>query len=238
MSGDADPVVAGRLADCYGALRGRCLTIARSLDDAAAAAMVPCCPAWRIHDLLAHMSGVAADICAGNIEGATTDPWTEAQVRARRTLTLAEICDEWEARGTEVEDMVRAGVPFPAPFFADAFTHEWDLRQAVTAPAVPDLTILETAMPAIVSTWGDRLDDAGLAAVDLSLGDSTHRVGSGGTTITFDVDPFTFVRVRLGRRSRDQVEQLGWGPGVTTGHIDALFVFGVSDADIVDPTLP
>lgn len=232
-----DRALAAGLADAWAACRDRCLAIGRSLTDTDAAAVVPCCPDWTLHDLFAHMAGVSADICTGNLDGVTTDAWTDAQVRARRHCSLAEICSEWAERGADVERMVRTGGPFPAPFFIDAFTHEWDLRHAVGAAAAPDLTLLTTALPQLVTSWGAGLDQAGLAAVELALGEETATVGSVLPAVTLRTDPFTFVRARMGRRSRAQIERLGWGPGVDAGHVDALLVFGVATVDIDDPAL-
>ncbi len=232
-----DPRLTSKLADAWAACRDRCLEIGRSLTDLDAAAMVPCCPDWTIDDLFGHMAGVSADICNGNTDGATTDAWTDAQVQARRSVPLPEVCDEWEDRGAVVERMIRAGGPFPPPFFIDAFTHEWDLRHAVGAVASPDLALLDTGVPALIVSWGQHLDDAGLAAVGMTLDDTISVVGSSEPQVSLQIDPFTFVRARMGRRSRSQIEQLGWGPGVTPGHIDALLVFGVATTDIDDPAL-
>ena len=228
---------AADLADAWASMRDRCLAIGRSLTDVDAGVIVPCCPDWTIHDLFAHMAGVSADICDGNIEGATTDSWTDAQVRARRDRSLAEVCDEWTDRGAVVERMIRAGAPFPPPFFIDAFTHEWDLRHVVGAVAEPDLSLLTSALPGLVSSWGARLDESGLTAVALTLGDSVSTVGTTTAAVTLRVDPFTFVRARMGRRSRAQIAGLDWGPGVAPGHIDTLLVFGVAAIDIEDPAL-
>jgi uncharacterized protein (TIGR03083 family) len=232
-----DPALAAGLADAWAGCRDRCLAIGRSLTDADAAAVVACCPDWTIHDLFAHMAGVSADICTGNMDGATTDAWTDAQVQQRRGRSLAEVCAEWADRGAVVERMIRAGGPFPPPFFIDAFTHEWDLRQAVGAVAAPDFGLLATALPGLITSWGSRLDQAGLAAVELTLGEEASMLGSVMPAVTLRTDPFTFARIRMGRRSRAQIERLGWGPGIDAGHVDSLLVFGVAATDIDDPAL-
>lgn len=232
-----DPALAGRLADAWAGCRDRCLAIGRSLTDVDAGAVVPCCPDWTLHDLFAHMAGVSADICTGDTEGATTDAWTDRQVQQRRGRSLAEVCAEWTDRGGVVERMIRAGGPFPPPFFIDAFTHEWDLRHAVGAVAAPDMALVATALPGLVTSWGARLDESGLAAVELTLGDATSTIGSVLPAVELRVDPFTFVRVRMGRRSRAQIARLGWGPGIDAGHVDSLLVFGVAAGDIDDPAL-
>jgi len=40
---------------------------------------------------------------AGNLDGVATDPWTAAQVDARRDQPLAAILDEWEVNDPQVE---------------------------------------------------------------------------------------------------------------------------------------
>jgi len=55
-----------------------------------AAMRVPATPEWTVKDVVAHLAGVCADILAGNLEGLTTEPWTAAQVEARRDKDLGQ----------------------------------------------------------------------------------------------------------------------------------------------------
>ena len=41
---------------------------------------MPTCPGWTVKELFAHVSGVAADVLAGNIAEAGTEPWVAAQL--------------------------------------------------------------------------------------------------------------------------------------------------------------
>jgi uncharacterized protein (TIGR03083 family) len=227
------------VADAYRDLRARVITIAETIDEPGGGAPVPCCPAWTVLDLLAHLAGVPDDILTGRLDGVTTDAWTDAQVAARRGRSLAELVAEFDEKGTAVEHLLRAGATFPPPFFIDAWTHEWDLRQAVGAATVPDFAMLATALGGLVRSFAKRLDTAGAAPVDLTIDGATQRLGSGaGEPVALTLDTFTFVRAALGRRSRAQLEALPWGPGVTAEHVDALVVFGIADHDVVDPVLP
>ena len=63
----------------YGAARRRisALVAAPGLDDGA---VVPATPEWTVHDVIAHLSGIAVDGTTGNMEGAPGDAWTAAQV--------------------------------------------------------------------------------------------------------------------------------------------------------------
>ena len=43
-------------------------------------AVIPATPEWTVHDLVAHLGGITADIVSGNLDGVGTDTWTAAQV--------------------------------------------------------------------------------------------------------------------------------------------------------------
>src|SRR5438132_399041 len=74
----------------------------------ATGAAVPTCPRWTVHDVVAHLTGVCADILTGNLEGVATDPWTEAQVSSRKNRTMAELVEEWNELGPQVEAITAA----------------------------------------------------------------------------------------------------------------------------------
>src|SRR5688572_12329924 len=89
-------------AAAYRTLRERMLALAEAADPAIP---VPTCPGWTVHELLAHVSGVAADVLAGNIAEAGTDPWVAVQVDARADRGLEEIAGEWRTTGPQVDEL-------------------------------------------------------------------------------------------------------------------------------------
>src|SRR5207245_258980 len=100
--------------------------------------VVPACPEWTVHDVIAHLAGVCADIINGNLAGVATESWTAAQVDARRAHTVEQIIAEWSEVAPQVEAMAdhfpgRAG---PQLVF-DLTTHEHDLRGALGRPDAP-----------------------------------------------------------------------------------------------------
>ena len=208
MSANLIEATSGELADAYGALRARCLELGRSLNDEQAATMSPCCPEWSVKDLYAHMAGVATDILDGNIEEAATEAWADAQVTRRSGDSLAEICDEWERAGAEVEEIVRKiGDQIMPQFYIDAWSHEWDIRQALgaVAAAEPDL----------------RLPNA-------TRGFLTDRLEADVSAVT----TFELLRITMGRRSANQIGEvvLGVEPA------DVVF-WTINEHDIIDPVL-
>ena len=67
-------------ARMYSDLRHRVVGVVQDADRPALDTMVPAAPEWRVRDVVAHLSGVCADIVNGNLDGVTTDPWTAVQV--------------------------------------------------------------------------------------------------------------------------------------------------------------
>jgi hypothetical protein len=58
-------------AAAYRSVRERMLSMAEAADRTTP---VLTCPGWTVHELLAHVTGVAADVLAGNVAEAGTDP--------------------------------------------------------------------------------------------------------------------------------------------------------------------
>lgn len=194
------------LAAAYAALRNRCLGIGRSITDEQANALTSCCPAWSVKDTIAHLAGINADIMSGNTEGAATEPWADAQVEARRTHSIHEVCDEWEEIAPAMDELLAAmGTKMPPQLFLDAWTHEWDIRQATGIGAAPDMRLLNHA-------WDDLVE-----AVEKQ----------NGGPIDVEVDRFELARISMGRRSRAQIEAIGLRP-------DGVVVLAPNDVDIVD----
>src|SRR3954470_10073118 len=111
-------------SDPYRRIRERLVELSGSIDDATSSTIVAATPQWTVKDVYAHLSGEAADILAGRLDGVTTDPWTEAQVQARRDLSLAEVVDEWSALGPRMDQLIDDldGAMDPR-LFIDAWAH-------------------------------------------------------------------------------------------------------------------
>lgn len=242
---------AEQLTNAYREFRLRLTEIGRSLDPAIAGAKTPTCPDWSTKDVLAHMTGIASDILDGNVAEAATEAWADAQVDKRQDATLSEVLDEWDAKGPLLEDLLSNVAPAIAfQFYIDAFTHEWDIRQALgTEPVVPDYSLVDHTMRPIMEAMTERLDDHSLAPLDLVI----HGLPRGTYRSTFDASPaarasqprasielsaFEFLRVAMGRRSRDQVDAALDTANLPEGRWADAFVFWTMNTrDIVDPVL-
>lgn len=198
------------LAAAYADLRSRVIALARDLSPEQAAAMTPCCPEWSVKDVVAHLAGITTDILNGNTEGAATEPWADAQVTGRRDASMADVCDEWERNADPIDEILSAmGDQIDARFYLDAWTHEWDIRQATGAAAEPDLRFVQHAWELMMT----RIEE------------------KNGGPLTVDVDPFTLARMAMGRRSRDQISKTGLNP-------DGVVIWSPNAVDIIDPHQP
>ena len=90
---------------------------------------VPACPGWTVKDVVAHLAGVFDDIQRGNLEDATTDAWTAAQVEKRRDRSLSNIGADWHVQ-VHTHPHVFIG-NYVQHLVADMLCHEFDIRGAI-----------------------------------------------------------------------------------------------------------
>lgn len=195
----------------YAEGRRRITELLQGLDDAAAAgATVPCCPAWSVHDVVAHLTGVCADVLAGRIDGVGTDPWTEAQVDARRDVPLKDILTEWNEVAPAVEAMAGAFGRAGFQWVGDQAIHEHDLRGALDRPGARDSETVRVGLRFMVPGFLEGVAALGLPVLEVEAGDRTWRSGEGDPAVRLRVEPFAALRSLCGRRSLDQIRALPW----------------------------
>jgi uncharacterized protein (TIGR03083 family) len=228
----------GELGTVYERGRRRIVELVADLDDRAAATPVPACPGWSVHDVVGHLAGVCADIMAGNVAGAATDPWTAAQVDARRGRSFAEILVEWDDVGPQVAAFAD---DFPGrlgtQFVTDVTAHEHDLRGALGREGPRDSDGVRIGADFLVNVYLHPGASAlGLDTLEVRAGDRTWIVGTGDPPTgdidgasrvalmstdaipdltvtpagTLDVEEFELFRALTGRRSATQVRRFDW----------------------------
>jgi uncharacterized protein (TIGR03083 family) len=168
---------------------------------------VPACPGWRIRELLSHVTGGAADILAGRLDGVGTDPWVEAQVAARADRPLPEIADEWREAGAEVDALFERLGGAPEQLVFDTVTHEHDLRGALGVPGGRDEPGLAIGLGWVAQAWADPRPGPG---VRLLAGDVDVTRGAGPVAATARLGAFEALRLLTGRRSADQILGCDW----------------------------
>jgi uncharacterized protein (TIGR03083 family) len=170
---------------------------------------VPACPDWTVKDLAAHVVGVAVDVAAGRVEGAGSDPWTAAQVEARKDASLQDLLAEWQSVPAEqalqaVDEMQAAQVVF------DVATHEHDLRGALEQPGARDSRGVDVGWTWATTVLGMLRDGYGEGAIVLTTPDGSTTCGSAEPTSGVTADRFELFRAMTGRRSAEQVASWAW----------------------------
>jgi uncharacterized protein (TIGR03083 family) len=192
-------------ARAYQRVRTRVSDLVSQRDLDALETSAPAAPEWRVRDLLAHLSGVSADITSGNLDGVATDEWTAAQVDARRDWTIDDLISEWAERGAAVDALIpQFPEPIAAQLLVDTATHEQDIRGALEVPGARDADAIALGFP-------------GMATFALGSGlklETEHGIfvtGDGdGAETSVRAPRFELFRAMTGRRSLEQVRAYDW----------------------------
>jgi uncharacterized protein (TIGR03083 family) len=150
------------------------------LDETALAAQVPACPAWTVRDVLAHVTGVAADAAGGTYFSgaadawsdirlaAARDEWTAGQVQSRRDRPVEALLAEWAGWAATLEPVLAGTAPalpgspgwlVSAPV-ADLAVHLHDVRGALRQPGDRDAPVTGLGLRIYARWLGQRLDQA------------------------------------------------------------------------------
>jgi len=151
--------------------------LARTLTDEQLATAVPGTPAWTVHEVFAHLAGVASDAVTGRMDGAPSPEWTSRHVNERVPLPVAELVAELQSHQDAVAESV-ADNPRPALVW-NVVVHHADLHEALGLPMLAE------------PMWRPVLD-ALLPRLDPALVDS--------------VPPYELFRGVFSRRSRSQMQ--------------------------------
>lgn len=193
---------ADALAPAYRGIRRRVRAAVEGATPEQLLTRCPATPEWTVHDVVAHLCGVPADVLAGRMDGVATDAWTAVQVEERRSTPTAALLDAWDADGDAVEPLMGAFPPVAlGQFVYDAVTHECDIVAALGGRADRSSDAIACSFDWAL-TIGAR---SPRAAVRLELGDDTIVWGDGDPVATLAVSRFDVVRLSCGRRTADEI---------------------------------
>ena len=211
---------AGPVGAAYAGCRERIGALVIALDDAGTKARVSACPKWSVHDVVAHVCGVVDDALAGRLDGVATDPWTAAQVEARRNLPVADIVAEWNEKAPAFESMLDGiGITGMQAVF-DVVTHEHDVRGALGQPGARDSDAVQIGLEFVAPGYISSAAAGGLSVrVNIDGGPSFGESAQPDVSLT--AGTFDVLRMLAGRRSVEQARALAWQGDVDRA-IDAL----------------
>ncbi|MEY2421906.1 MAG: hypothetical protein QOI95_1973 [Acidimicrobiaceae bacterium] len=220
-------------AEIYAACRARLLGIAPSLSGEQLDAPLAATPPWTVLDGYRHLAGVCADFLDGRLEGAGTPDWTAAQLAARATGTIDDVCEEWASRGPELDARLEAGGEALAFLVFDVWTHEQDIRAAVGRAGVRDDEHVPALASLALTTFGPRYAGGGAPTISVIVDGEPRSLGEGEPAATLDTTAYELLRIIFGRRSEAQINGAGWS-GDCAKPIRAIHLFDPPQQDITD----
>jgi uncharacterized protein (TIGR03083 family) len=197
--------------------------------------VAPATPEWRVRDIVSHLAGVCDDVVHGNMAGAPSNAWTQAQVDKRSAWEFPSVIDDWTEHGTAIESFMNDIGGAMGQMVFDAWTHEQDVRGALGQAGGRDGAALDIAyawfVDANLAAAND--DHPGTLVVVTEIGEARLGPHTDATT-TIRASRYEFLRAVTGRRSLRQVQSLDFD-GVPPD--DVLYnseIFRPATIDIVE----
>ncbi len=221
----------------YAGSRDRFIELVRSLSEEELGRTIPVTPGWTVTQALAHVCGLNGDLAAGLREGLGTAERTAHQVDSRAGMTADEICDEWLGHGEVVREIIDEHGFLGRRLAADLIIHLQDVQHALGRPIDREDEATVDAGHTYATHTVDRwLEETGVeVAIELS-DDSWFVPAACGEPpdLILRATPYDFLRSVSGRRSRAQVEALGWSgdPGAVLDHFSPYTTLADTDVDI------
>jgi uncharacterized protein (TIGR03083 family) len=195
--------------------------LVRSLPDSEAATLVPDCPAWTIRDVVAHVTGLNADVVDGNVIELGTDDWTDNQVESRAHMSMAEVCDEWEGIARRTTTFITEDPFMGVRMAADLVTHIHDVLWALGrsddgfAVAGREGVGVRSALSRYGPFFCERAVSASLPIVQVTvvpdlIGSQNWSSRDEAPAVTLSGSAFDLLRVFTGRRTLEQVLAMDW----------------------------
>lgn len=193
-------------AALYEDLRRELIAVLRAASEDDLERIVAASPAWRVRDVLAHVTGITYDLNRQDLAGDT-----DRQVARHRADPIEVVVAEWDREAPTFEDGLRLfGYPLGSHFVADLHAHLQDIRTTLGLPRHDDPATVLVALDFYLDDLdqGLRTDHAG--SITITVGEEVHVVGAGEPEATLEGEPFEILRCLSGRRSLVQIRRLDW----------------------------
>jgi uncharacterized protein (TIGR03083 family) len=200
----------------YDELRARVTGLMQSITTEQAQTVVPHCPQWTVKDCLAHMIGVPEDVINGQMDGVTTDAWTDRQVQRHAQDSVDDLLATWSTIAPTFANILpRIPQPVLSQFMFDQANHEQDIRAALKQPGGRDSVAVAVAEGFLRDSLSRKSDIAIAQLAD-------HKLPS-----------FEFLRSLSGRRSASQISNTGL-PLETVEVFIAAMPYSIPKSDVAD----
>ncbi|MEX1281016.1 MAG: maleylpyruvate isomerase family mycothiol-dependent enzyme [Acidimicrobiia bacterium] len=227
------------VAGSYRSVQARIADLVSTADPSV---VVPAAPRWTIRDLVAHLTGLAADVVEGKLDGYGGDPWTERQVADRAAMSIDDLLIEWDELTGELDSILEhptsagLGATFetealgpqpvetlPGAVLGDAVIHEQDLRGALGDRNARTSAELVGALDAMIRGLRRGFPRAGLPTLRVVATDVGMEwlMGLDAPAAELRGSAFELFRTVSGRRTRGEIAALGW-TGDPTPFVDHL----------------
>jgi uncharacterized protein (TIGR03083 family) len=212
------------LFPAYARTRGRIVDLLAAAPDDELARVVPACPGWTVHDLLAHVVSIPAALSDGRRPTGQIGDWLTELVAERAEQPAGELAKEWQSLDGELEALLSGPSGL---LFADLAIHEHDFRGALGRPDHAALEV-DAMLPRTIVAFKGPLVEAGLAPIEVRAGSRVWRSHDGEAGWTLVVDPWTAVRALNSRRTAEELLAL-------PSHGDASRYLPILDAHLPLP---
>lgn len=192
--------------------------------------MIPACPAWTLHDLLAHQVGVLQDVLTGNMDGAPGNAWTSAQVERFRHNDIDELRTIW------ADTVDKAGPLFQhagTRLLPDVVTHEFDVRGALSNTDRRNAAGLPIILTVLQGWKLPYFQQHNIPAINLVADGVSYLIGEGEPGVVLTTSMYEASRVFTGRRSFRQIRALDWSSDPEPW-LEHLSVLGQSEQDVLE----
>jgi uncharacterized protein (TIGR03083 family) len=186
----------------YEVTRGR---IAEVVAGAVPEVAVPACPGWRLHDVLAHLVGLAEGVASGSRPGADRQAWLDELRIERRAAPVEELLRRWEAAVPELAPIIDEGAP---GLFVDVVVREHDLRAALGVPGSRGVPEVRAVVQLQLEALGELLKGRGLGALVIDAGPVTWTSHFARRGCTLRADPWEASRLLASRRTAEELRDL------------------------------
>ena len=220
-------------ADAYEGLRRTFIALARRLAPEDLERTVPATPAWTVHDVLAHVVGITADLNASEFGDGDADDWTARQVEVRRGRAVEELVDEWNVEAPAFEGGLELfGNEVGMHYVGDLAQHIIDVQAALDVVPSMDAMALRLGLDFYLGDLDERLSARGIG-VELLIDDQLLAIGARPPAARVQLSAFEAFRAIGGRRSLAQLRSLPWD-GESDQLVDVLSAYPVPAVDLVD----